>query len=352
MKKFLSILLMLMLVLSMSVVAFAEDDGGTYTATTFDPSLSNNTFTLKKTYTLTGGAAYPAETLTFTSTPDSGNPTTANLSVADLTVTGATNQTITITLPTYSTVGKWTYTITEVAGSAQAVTYDTTTSVGIEVLVTYDSDGKLTGQIGITSVDGAKNDTFTNKYEMGTLTVTKTISGDLASDSQYFDMTVTFTSEKEVKSAISISGGSYTSNPTTVASSSFTKAEGASSYTATANIKLKADDTLTFSNIPAGVTYTVVEADAHAVADTNGSDTSKGYTVTYMNGTVATNNNGKDIASGTISKDTTSSATINNYKQSTSNTGIMLDSMPYVIMLAVAAVGVVMMLNKKRSREF
>ena len=337
MKKLFALLLTLALVLSFGITAMAAEPVMTSKATTYEA--------LIKTYNVVGGndaTLYPAETLTFTSTPAVGNPDPTNLTVNDLEVTGNTKQKLVINVPAYSKVGVYHYTITENAGNTQGVTY-TTDAVNVSVLVEYDytdEDGDgygLKATIGVTNAAGEgegelKHDTFTNTYSLGSLTVSKEVAGNLASQSQEFAIDVTFTSDQPVLSTITCGDGQ------TITSANWTQAE--SVYTAKVTVKLIHGQDVTFNNIPAGVTYTVVEQAKHEAPDPNGSNPDTGYTVTYEGET------------GTIAENVTAAAKVINTKGTTVNTGVVLDSLPYVLLIAVAVVAVVLFtVRKRRNRE-
>lgn len=340
MKKLFALLLTLALVLSFGVTALAaEPTTMTSAPTTYEA--------LIKTYDLVGTddtTLYPAETLTFTSTPAVGNPDTTNLTVNNLVVTGNKDQKLVINVPAYSKVGVYHYTITENAGNTQGVTY-TNGAVELSVLVEYDyndTDGDgygLKATIGVTNSAGegeeaVKHNTFTNTYSLGSLTVSKEVAGNLASQTQKFDIDVTFTSDKPVLSTITCGDGQ------TITSANWTLAE--SVYTAKVTVKLSHGDNVTFSNIPAGVTYTVVEQAKHEAADPNGSNPETGYTVTYAD----------EKSAGTITADTVDTVKVVNTKGTAVNTGVVLDSLPYILLIAVAVVAVVLFTaRKRRNRE-
>ena len=337
MKKLFALLLTLALVLSFGITAMAAEPVMTSKATTYEA--------LIKTYNVVGGndaTLYPTETLTFTSTPAVDNPDPTNLTVNDLEVTGNTKQKLVINVPAYSKVGVYHYTITENAGNTQGVTY-TNGSVELSVLVEYDyndTDGDgygLKATIGVTNSAGegeeaVKHNTFTNTYSLGSLTVSKEVAGNLASQSQEFAIDVTFTSDQPVLSTITCGDGQ------TITSANWTQAE--SVYTAKVTVKLIHGQDVTFNNIPAGVTYTVVEQAKHEAPDPNGSNPETGYTVTYEGET------------GTIAENVTAAAKVINTKGTTVNTGVVLDSLPYVLLIAVAVVAVVLFtVRKRRNRE-
>ncbi|NSI88554.1 DUF7601 domain-containing protein [[Clostridium] scindens] len=320
MKKLASIMLALTLVLGMSNVAFAAD--GT--------SSEAKAFTFEKRYETSAGetpATFPTETLKFSVTADEGNPDGTMITIADHTVASNPGSVV-VTVPTYSKVGKWNYTVSEVAGTTQGVTY-APNSFGVQVLVAYDENDNLVATTAFTTTDGkeGKIDEIVNKYDLGNLSVKKNVSGNLASKTQKFDIDVKFTSTKEVKSAIS--------GAANIAVNEWVKTGDV--WTVTKTLSLAHEDALvTFNNIPAGVTYEVVEQGKHAGTDTNGSDPSKGYTVTYTG------------EKGTIAADTTGAATVNNEKGTTVDTGIGMDNLPYLLLLAAAFVGIVVFFAKRR----
>lgn len=93
------------------------------------------------------------------------------------------------------------------------------------------------------------------------------------------------------------------------------------------------------------MTYSVVENNTTTNTETNVTTCGK-YTVTY-----------DDSASGTISSDSSvgtlsASTTITNTYEGTIDTGITLDSLPYVLVLvAVLALGAVMIIRKRRVED-
>lgn len=344
MKKIIAILLALMMVMAGTTFAMAaggsgNGDGNDNGNGSGETGTSNGmTVELEKEYTVTGGTTFPSETLTFTSTVDSTNPTNQNVTIAPVTVTGTTTTVnLAITFPTYSDVGLYHYSITEDAGSTQGVTYDTT-PIKLSVLVTYNSNNTPTvAGVGITrnTETGDKDDTISNEYDLGTLTVGKTVAGNAGDVNNPFNVTVTLTAAtgKTVLSDITVAGGTAAANSQTITPSDW------SNGTATANITIKHGETVTFSNIPAGVSYAVAEAAAHQAADSNGSNGNTGYTVSYTNET------------GTITKGATSAAQITNTKSIEIDTGVSMDSLPYMLLMMMAAFGIVLMGMRKR-REY
>lgn len=351
MKKLFAMLLAVAMILSLATVAFAAEDLSSECQTT--------DVVLHKLYNITGAEdasdakeaaqVYPHETLSFVSTASTGNPDggKANLEIADLTVSG-TEGTMAITLPVYTMVGKYDYTITETPGSAQAATYSNT-SINLTVLVTYNDDHTALNAVlylvntsaeggeaytEISKEDGTtvyKLDTFVNEYKVGKLEVKKAVTGNLADQSVEFEMTVTLTSAKPVLSDITVVDGSTGAVTTVAHGDGWTQKE--------VTINVKHGETVTFYNIPEGVTYTVVEAAKHGLEggslDVN-SAVDTDYTVTY------------DKDSGTIAADSTVTATVTNSKSTTVEHGVVLDSMPYIVILTIAAFGMVAMMTKKR----
>ena len=362
MKKLISLMLALMLVFSLATVAMGTTQvtpDGQYTAQ------------ITKTYTTTAGAVpatLPGETLTFTVTAADANPDKSKLITIgtnnSCTVSTASNtNTIDITLPTYDKVGVYNYTVSENAPTpvTQGVTY-TNTTFGVQVVVYYETVTKEEGDKEVSvqemkvdmsfTSDGDNNqkiDSFTNNYDLGSLTVKKEIEGNLASADQYFDFVVNLTAAGKVMTDITISGGSHPSNSTSISATNTVDGVTTTGWTGTKtiNLKLKGDETVTFSNVPEGVTYTVNEAASHAAADANGSDTSKGYTVTCTGGDSIDET--KKTISGTINADTTDATVIKNTKSTNITTGVITESAPYVLLIAICAVAAVAFVIKRRN---
>lgn len=342
MRRILAMLLALTLVFSMSAAAFAAETGKATADYRSEEKVAD--ITIEKLYEINASdnaLLYPQETLSFTAVPDAANPDSTNLTIDDLVVAGNADQALTIHLPVYSLVGTYKYTITETTvEEKQGVTYSEA-AIAVTVLVTYNyEEEKLDAQIVLSTVteDGeGKVDTFVNQYDVGKLTLSKTVTGNLGAKDVYFDIEVTFNSEKAVASDIPVTGGSWEENPDVIAISDWTQGDGG--WTCTKVFKLKDSDLLTFADIPAGVSYSVEEDAKHLVGEDGfdvNSDPDTDYTVTYSGET------------GTIEAAATAEAAVENEKKTAVETGVILDSMPYVLMLTAAAAGLVLLSGKKR----
>lgn len=330
MKKILSLALALVLVLSMSTVAFAaEGEETTYN--------DMSTVTLTKDYKLTNaGTISPAETfafsaLTCTSVTDAANSvTTSNAPVPTIASVSYTagaaggknaKQNITIALPTYTSVGIYTYTFTETDGGTAGVTYR---SDEITLVVTViEQNDKVRVAAVHTEKKGEKSGEFNNEYSAGSLSVKKTVTGIMGDKEKEFTVKVTFTAPEgdTVRGNITYVDGTETK---TIA------ADGGWTGSKEAEITLKHDETVTFTNIPYGVTYNVVEND---YTGNNG-----GYDKAVYN--FKDDNKKIDAASENV--------TITNNKGGVVDTGINMDSMPYILLLAVVFMGLFVFFFKKR----
>lgn len=332
MKKILSLALALVLVLSMSTVAFATDvEEKTYT--------NMSTVTLTKEYKLTNtGTTSPAETfkfskLTCTNVTDAANGVTTNNApvptIADVSYTageaGGKNarKNITITLPTYDSVGIYTYTFSETDGGTAGVTYRSEPI--ILVVTVIEQNGKVRVAAVHTEGEGKdKSGEFNNEYSAGSLSVKKTVTGIMGDQKKEFNVKVTFNAPEgeTVREAITYVDGTETM--TIAAGEGWTGSKEV-------EITLKHDETVTFTNIPYGVTYTVVEDDY--TAKENGG---------YDEASYQFDDNNKKIDSAS------DSVTITNNKGGHVDTGISMDSMPYILMLAVVFMGLFLFFSKKR----
>ena len=369
-KKLLALTLVLCMVFCLSSAVFAVDEDQTTvpsTGETDGDSDQSVTLTyvdhadLKKVYGQAGteGGSSPAETFyieqvgngtktegenTSTAVPallkadnmPSDAPTNAisYISYVKGDAGNATNmtKTFTIKLPEYTNngVGVYEYKLKEIAGNTAGVTYY---AKEIKLVVTVVNDNNGYARVvavhaedetdnpidETTNPKPTKKDNFPNTYTQGSLKVEKTVTGLLGdkTNTKKFEIKVTFTApnNKVVKSEIT-----YGTDGTV------TFEEGKT--TATATINLGHGESVTFKNIPDGVTYKVEETDY----------SSDGYQASYSN------------QQGTINNSLTT-CTVTNTKNGEIDMGVSLDSLPYILALAVAFGGAVVMITRKRHVE-
>ena len=323
MKKILSIALVLVLVLSLGATAFAADEV-TYT------DGQGASFTLKYT-----GSGKPEETFKFsdftcTDVQNAGaGITTENApkptKIADVTVSATEeSKTVNIALPTYTTVGVYTYTFNQTVGTTAGVTYykaGTEQQMKLVVTVIQDeTEGANPDKLRIAAVhveagstDADKTGEIENTYEGHKLTVSKTVEGNFADRTKDWNFTVVLTAPEGTTVNNTIQQGE-----TDIAGGWTTK---------TLTFTLKHGESIDISNIPVGTTYTVVETESGE----------NGYTT-----------EGEVTTATALSEDT--EVDVKNTKNTTPDTGISLDSLPYILIVAVVlSAAVVMFINKRRS---
>lgn len=323
MKKLLSIGLAAMLAFGLATTSFAEEAGDVTTP-------KDGTVTIHKVYKLENAdTTSPKETFTLVqdgpgtvkdgeaeAAPALGTITGATYEEGAATVSGTTGD-ITVALPEYTSVGVYEYTLKEVAGKTAGVTYYDK-DIKLVVTVVNDNNGKLRiAAVHTESTGEAKSDKFPNTYKAGELDVSKTVTGNLGDKNKYFEFTVTLTGEagKTYADSYAVTGGSAAANnPTTIAVGVPTK------------FNLKHGDTITIANLPYGVTYTVTETAA------------EGYT------TEKTGDTGEIKAAD-------QTAAFTNTKAGEVDTGVVLNNMPYILVLAVLAAGVAVFIIRKRRED-
>lgn len=378
MKKLLATMLALVCAVGMSITALAVDGEKTpsvpsSTVSPVDPlegkymdaSLTTNTVTITKDYQLTNAdTVSPAETFSFsierTSVSDAADgitkdnmpiPTIGTVSYTKGEAGSATSsKDITVTLPAYTSVGVYTYTIKEVIPTrpTAGVTYRTD-DITLVITVVEVNGKKVVAAVHCETpkdvsyieegptIDGTKTDTFVNTYSAGNVEITKVVTGNLGDKTKYFDVTITLTldSNKDY-SGVSITangdelswkGTNDETNPTSIDLTT----------TTSATFHIKDGETVVISNIPYGVTYTVTETDY--------SD----YTETIAR-PVDVDANKDGIAVYTIDS-AKESVTVTNHKQGEVDTGINLDNMPYIVLLGIAAAGMILFLARKRVND-
>ena len=335
MKKLLSLALALIMVLTLSVAVFAADNQEasfnlTYKLENADTSNPAETFT----FTFTNGQVTDAAAGTVApSVPD----TTVSFDAGSATVDGFQKQ-VSVALGgvTWPSVGIYTYDVTQKAGTTAGVTYSDVTAKLKVTVARDDATGEyytafVTLSLADDNNDGqtdVKTANFENTYSAGSLSVTKNVTGNLGDREKYFAITVTLTGEagKTYADSYPVTGGSK------LVDGAADAAAATISVGTPATFYLKHGETLTIANLPYGVTYTVTEADY----------TSEGYdeeNIVYS-----------DYANKKIDS-ATDTVTITNNKGTTVDTGVVLDSLPYILLIAVALVGVVAFTAKKRTTD-
>lgn len=319
MKKILAMLLAVMMLLSVASIAMAQGDTAT-------------TATIKKNYTLGNsdtGSVAPATTFGFEIVAVEIKDGPQGKTVADMPALTATdvsfataeekNIPITIDATAFPGAGVYTYKITEKipadANKILGVDYDATTKY-LKITIVNGTNGlELGGSILVNAAGetAGKEDSFVNTYKAGMLTVSKTVDGNGSSQNDVFSFTVTFDKGEAAEQWIN------------AISTNATKGEG-NTYTFT----LRHGESMVFENIPYGVNYTVTEAKA------------EGYECDKADGKVE----------GTIgAENIKATAAYKNTKNIAIDTGVMLDSMPYVLVLAVVGAAVIALIAKKRRVE-
>lgn len=186
---------------------------------------------------------------------------------------------------------------------------------------------------------------FTNEYTETTsnqdtatdLTITKKVSGTQADKTKAFEFTVTFDASsltvlpKGKTAAQVLDDITATANGAT----DLTPA-AASGKTRTFTFKAADAKAVTFSNVLAGVTYTVKEADA------------AGYSQSYA---AVSNGDNVTATSGVLVGENTNTGTMTNTYTTVTPTGLIVNNAPFIMLGGVAVAGVVAYGAAKRKLE-
>ena len=319
MKKFVAILLTLMLVLGIGA-AVADEAPATPT--------DKEIVTIYKSYrNVNDNGISPEETFTVVQVEDGkvvdgedkgkvaphlGTITGATYADYGATTAGA-KLGITVELPRYDKVGVYEYTLQEKAGTTAGVTYYGQ-NIKLVVTVVNGENNDLLRIAGVhTESSGDKTDTFENTYSAGTLKVSKTVAGNLGDKNKYFEFKVTLTGEngKTYGASYAVTGGSKDDNPKSIVIGQET------------TFMLKHGDTLSIANLPYNVTYTVTET-----ADADYETTKTGDT-------------------GTISA-AEQTAAFTNTKEGSIDTGVTTENLPYVLLIGfVVLAGAALLIKRK-----
>lgn len=408
MKKFLAILLAMMLVM-VSVAALAADNPDILDKNRKKNETSPFTVKITKAYKVTSdtnSALVPKHDVSFdveqlkiedTAFPNvwTDTPLTAIAHIAEgapgddeSTTDVDEGANLEINIPAYSHPGVYWYKLTEIDGHIAGVTPNDNTFY-LKVTVWNDDDTLRIGGVALrdkendkttTTVDGVTTTTYGEKidiiedtYTAGELLISKTVAGKMGDYDKEFTFKVTFT-PKEVTIPSATEGGQPTTINETVSSTITVKDAGTESgakfngdeiiagptdddpeakptviaggwsSAKSVTVTLKHNQAVLFENIPENVTYKVTENEA-----------GKGGYVTTIDGTTVTISGIADTANadnikqaeGTIAK-AKATAAFTNTKDITIDTGITLETLPYVLLMALAMMGLVVLKLRKR----
>ena len=177
-----------------------------------------------------------------------------------------------------------------------------------------------------------KDDSFENEYEVADLKVSKEISGNLANPELVFTIVIALTSENNVNSAISIEGSATASE----------ESIGWTSNTITAT--LKGGESVTISNIPVGVKYTVTETKA---GTENIEKIEDNQQIAKAN-VAAAYKVENEVTTATALTSDGAEVTVKNTKTIEVPNGISVDFVPYVLIIALAGIALVAMKARKK----
>lgn len=239
----------------------------------------------------------------------------------------------------YNKVGKYAYTISENETKIPGITKDAHTYEMIVTVVNKQKDN-LTNEtgygyyVGMYGAEGQKVPAvFTNTYNSYSLEVKKTVKGNFGdlNDTFTFDITLGEADGKDnnyASATVTVSDAANVANGKT-----WTIGGGQQTVT------LKHGQTITISNLPVGVTYTVTEQGAHK----------EGWIYKTTGEAVASEDGTKPSITA---ENSSNKVEIVNEHEGTPDMGVVLDNAPYIAMLAIVAIGgVALMLNKRRRDE-
>lgn len=233
-------------------------------------------------------------------------------------------------------VGIYKYTVTEVSTDKVAgITYATALDMKVSAV---NGENGIKYYVALREKDAADTDktnkieatnAFTNTYNAGTLKVEKTVNGNMSDHDQYFTFKVVFNANGYDVSNANIGVVYHSDHDTADGSAAPGNQLTTISFGDEGNtFYLKHGDTIAFTNVPYGVTYTVEETDK------------AGYTAT-----------GEVTTANVFDQSEEDVAIVNTLGDNILDTGVILDNAPYMLMLAVVAGGAMTLVIKKRREE-
>lgn len=311
---------------------------------------------ITKNLQIAEGITVPDTTFTFNITQTAGDETTvAKTTTAAFNADTVTNDLVSKAATTeladaskYPHAGVYTFTVSEEKGNVAGMTYDIKTYT-VNVYVVNDGDGLKVDSI--TANDGTAKVTdmsFDNTYvKDSSLTIKKEVTGTQADRTKHFNFTINMTkastdTRDSYKGTI-VNGDNCKVTHQDVVLTFDEKGK------ATANVELCDGDKITFNNIAAGTRYTVTETGAEdgytpsvAVVE-NGGAAQKATAKTETDGISADNK---------LIGENTNSVVFTNAYADTPITGVIINNIPYVVLVATAVCALVALVLINRRRQY
>ena len=265
-------------------------------------------------------------------------------------------------------VGEYTFTITETMEKAyQSVTAERETLTMVVSKVNAkelkeDSTAEFGYFVALKTASGKvlATEAFKNYYgnnnSVNNLTLSKTVHGALGDLSKPFTFKITFNRNHEIADATGLYKGPQL--PANLDGITVT-GKNAGDYLTIGEeytVTMKHGQSLTFTNLPAGIMYEVYEKGSTFNAEKN-AVTKDEYTVVVRESTdanstaIAFDTTDKNTVKGSVGTANVTTA-FHNTHEGQPDMGVVLDNAPYIAMLAIVAIGgVALMLNKRRRDE-
>ena len=358
--------------------------------------------TLTKTLEVPQGVAIPTKTFTFVFTPagiidDEGNPATtpngptiANVGIAFSTAdtslrtagTGTqagfdlvtkTGVTVDLTSLTWSHAGTYVYTVAETAISGDAYRYSGATYkmyVYVENTVPDNPDGnlevtnvgfvQLTNDAGTTGTNAKADPEFTNRYIVKSkLDISKQVAGRFADTTKDFTFTPTFSRPMDTEVAVAVgtiigADGNPTGDEVEVTFAANSQAGNVdpATFTLKHGEKIQFEDSSNEGTLPAGTIWTLKETGAEEytpkVNITNNNDAAFDKTGTIS--TDMTISKAEDDTAPLQVGETKSVAAWTNTRVDVSITGVLLNNLPFILLIVVAVGGFALYIAGKRRK--
>ena len=306
-----------------------------------------------KHFVMAEGLEIPTETFSFTATSETADApvlTIDNVSYNNTDDKGTLSnegvytldKDVDITFGTFPHAGLYEYTVKETSGSAEGVTYDST-SYHLRVYVVNDENGQWSIQNLTAEADDGKQDSlsFTNTYrKTGSLTITKNTVGDLADKTKDFTFTITFIKSGTESSDITSYTGKIENEEIECAINKETSFE------------LHDGESIVFEDLPVGTRYVVTEAGAEDGYTPSVNVIENGVqTVKSKNGTEKNALSTAENSSGNLVGENENSVTFINTYPETPVTGVIMKHLPFLLLIVLPMLTLFLMMAVKGCRK-